>query len=289
MASANSGSITGISPVGQQFSATFTTVSDQCGSPYYCGWFAYATQIGVGEACNPYDTAGKLVYVGALHDDPGTEAVPNTFYVNGVPFKLCLSVSYGSATKVSVAEAIYTPPVAVPSPTPVPAAATPVPTVVPQDEADGTVYVAMTIGEAKANVPALLKKEYKSKFSRGTLTRACLRASSRKVRCRVGWKKGAYKYSGVVMLWYGDDDAADDYSNYTYSFEIKRKRTKSTRSSSGGNAPTAQPSCNPNYSGACLPLTGDVDCGEISARDFSSTGSDPFQLDGDDDGIACES
>jgi len=49
--------------------------------------------------------------------------------------------------------------------------------------------------------------------------------------------------------------------------------------------------CDPNYSGACIqPYSqGDVDCGEISARRFRSIGSDPHRLDGDKDGIACES
>lgn len=59
-------------------------------------------------------------------------------------------------------------------------------------------------------------------------------------------------------------------------------------------APAAEPEpagdCNPAYSGACVP-TGvrDVDCTELSARDFASVGSDPYGLDGDDDGVACES
>jgi endonuclease YncB( thermonuclease family) len=55
--------------------------------------------------------------------------------------------------------------------------------------------------------------------------------------------------------------------------------------------PTSTPgdSCNPNYSGACLPLTGDVDCSEIQDRDFHVVGTDEFALDGDGDGVACES
>lgn len=54
----------------------------------------------------------------------------------------------------------------------------------------------------------------------------------------------------------------------------------------------AQPSrggCNPNYSGACLPLHRDVDCGEITARDFRVVGTDVYRLDRDGDRIACES
>jgi len=52
--------------------------------------------------------------------------------------------------------------------------------------------------------------------------------------------------------------------------------------------PSPGPSCNPNYSGACLPLTGDVDCSEISARNFYVVGTDVFRLDADGDRVACE-
>jgi hypothetical protein len=52
---------------------------------------------------------------------------------------------------------------------------------------------------------------------------------------------------------------------------------------------TSAQGCDPNYSGACVPLsTVDLDCPQIPATDFSSTGNDPHDLDGDKDGIACE-
>lgn len=48
--------------------------------------------------------------------------------------------------------------------------------------------------------------------------------------------------------------------------------------------------CDPNYAGACIPpYPPDLDCSDISARRFRSTGSDPHGFDGDGDGIACES
>ena len=53
--------------------------------------------------------------------------------------------------------------------------------------------------------------------------------------------------------------------------------------------PSPTHSCNSNYSGVCLPLSGDVDCSEISARDFYVVGTDVFALDADGDRIACES
>lgn len=50
-----------------------------------------------------------------------------------------------------------------------------------------------------------------------------------------------------------------------------------------------KPPCHPNYS-ACLPIVADLDCGEISQRNFLVIGGkDPYRLDSDNDGIACES
>lgn len=48
-------------------------------------------------------------------------------------------------------------------------------------------------------------------------------------------------------------------------------------------------SCQPGYS-PCLPITGDLDCGEIPAasKPVRVTGGDPYRLDRDGDGIGCE-
>jgi uncharacterized protein YraI len=52
--------------------------------------------------------------------------------------------------------------------------------------------------------------------------------------------------------------------------------------------PPAQ-SCDPNYSGACIPVVGgDLDCGDVPFKRFHSVGSDPHGFDRDGDGIACE-
>ena len=53
--------------------------------------------------------------------------------------------------------------------------------------------------------------------------------------------------------------------------------------------PTPAPSCNANYGRVCLPLSGDVDCSEITAQDIPVVGTDVFRLDADGDGIGCES
>jgi hypothetical protein len=47
--------------------------------------------------------------------------------------------------------------------------------------------------------------------------------------------------------------------------------------------------CQPGYA-PCLPRTADLNCSDIppSKRPVRVTGSDPYRLDGDRDGIACE-
>lgn len=41
--------------------------------------------------------------------------------------------------------------------------------------------------------------------------------------------------------------------------------------------------------GACLPVVGDLNCTDIAAKDFYADPSDPYGLDRDGDGVACES
>jgi hypothetical protein len=47
--------------------------------------------------------------------------------------------------------------------------------------------------------------------------------------------------------------------------------------------------CEPGYSG-CLPRVADLNCADVPAQDkpVRVTGSDPYRLDGDGDGLACE-
>ena len=62
---------------------------------------------------------------------------------------------------------------------------------------------------------------------------------------------------------------------------------------SGAIAQNAE--CDPHYSGACVPVyrtaADDVDCADIEEKNFTvvTIGEDPHRLDGDQDGIACES
>lgn len=58
-------------------------------------------------------------------------------------------------------------------------------------------------------------------------------------------------------------------------------------SSDNAEEPTG---CQPGYS-PCLPVSGDLDCADVRALGkarVSVTGSDPYRLDGDGDGVGCE-
>jgi hypothetical protein len=54
-------------------------------------------------------------------------------------------------------------------------------------------------------------------------------------------------------------------------------------------APTAGAGCDPNYAGACVPISSvDLDCGDVGRR-VTVIGVDIHRLDSDGDGIGCDS
>jgi Excalibur calcium-binding domain len=61
---------------------------------------------------------------------------------------------------------------------------------------------------------------------------------------------------------------------------LSRKATPNNASGAG---------CQPGYS-PCLPRVADLNCGDIPSakKPVRVTGSDPYRLDGDGDGVACE-
>jgi micrococcal nuclease len=61
-------------------------------------------------------------------------------------------------------------------------------------------------------------------------------------------------------------------------------------SPAGGGGGGGGGNCHPSYPDFCIaPPPPDLDCADINGTDFTVTGSDPHRLDGDDDGIGCES
>ncbi|MGI0012777.1 MAG: thermonuclease family protein [Nitrososphaera sp.] len=54
--------------------------------------------------------------------------------------------------------------------------------------------------------------------------------------------------------------------------------------------PDDEPDCDPSYPDVCIPSPPpDLDCGDISYRNFRVVGSDPHRFDGNKDGVGCES
>jgi hypothetical protein len=84
--------------------------------------------------------------------------------------------------------------------------------------------------------------------------------------------------TGARCTGYGAGSGTDDEPPPT-----RRPRAPSTRSSVPG-------SCEPGYS-PCLPRVSDLNCNEIPAdkKPVRVTGSDPYRLDGDHNGVGCQS
>jgi hypothetical protein len=76
-----------------------------------------------------------------------------------------------------------------------------------------------------------------------------------------------------------------DREYHRYGFHCHTGRL--SRSSAGGN--TSGSGCQPGYS-PCLPRVADLNCADIPAskKPIHVTGDDPYGLDRDRDGIACE-
>jgi micrococcal nuclease len=48
--------------------------------------------------------------------------------------------------------------------------------------------------------------------------------------------------------------------------------------------------CDPNYAGACVPVSAsDLDCADVGAKNFQVIGTDRHRFDGNHDGVACQS
>ena len=76
-----------------------------------------------------------------------------------------------------------------------------------------------------------------------------------------------------------------DRQYHRYRFHCHTGRL--SRSAAGGNS--AGSGCQPGYS-PCLPRVADLNCSDIPAskKPIHVTGDDPYRLDGDGDGLACE-
>jgi hypothetical protein len=253
----------------------------------YCGYWLMVTTVPAAQVCTPLVTGSS--WVGTLYsseDSAFAQAASASWHEWPAIYtgskRACLYAET-TGTEMLLAEAVYDVPAAAPvtpqSQTPAPAATQPV-SVRP-----------LAISRARAELVDVLSAQFDG-FVRSALKRDCYRLGAVSIRCRVRWDyRRRWRYEGFVDIRTDPDDP--DFLTSTPSIRRKRLRTVPTKvEPSHPTTPSRQPTtsrCNPNYSGVCLPLTGDIDCPEIAAHDFRVVGDDPFRLDGDGDGIACES
>lgn len=77
---------------------------------------------------------------------------------------------------------------------------------------------------------------------------------------------------------------------YKTRVKIKYRTVTEPAPAYGGDSGSGDAECSDEYVGACVPVDAyDVDCDELVESDFDSVGSDPYGLDADGDGVACES
>jgi hypothetical protein len=114
--------------------------------------------------------------------------------------------------------------------------------------------------------------------------------------CRVGWRlepDASDPISSTIRLDAGDEEA--DNRRYDIDFEdaefvvssscVAWRMTMQTSSSS----PEGGAECDDSYADVCIPpYPPDLDCGEITERNFAVTGSDPHGFDREGDGLGCE-
>jgi hypothetical protein len=234
-----------------QIRATFTSTSTTCTPEGLCGWFPFATEVDAGQACSPADD----IYEGNYKNEPGTQTSTETFPLLFDSVRLCLYISGPDAVDRLVAQYDYASP-------------------------------PLTVREAKANLPDILRREYGRRFThRKHFRRSCYRHSTQKVRCRVRWDWTRFRYRGAVSM----RNDPDDPGSILYSTSIRRKRLHPKREP----APPQQ-NCDPNYSGCLKPNVSDYDCaggegdGPYYTGEVQVLGDDHYELDRDGDGIACE-
>ena len=74
-----------------------------------------------------------------------------------------------------------------------------------------------------------------------------------------------------------------EYHRYGFHCHTGGRLSRRATRTNGGTG------CQPGYS-PCLPRVAELNCGDIpsSKKPVRVTGSDPYRLDGDGDGVACE-
>jgi hypothetical protein len=199
VASAYSGSIGNPRPSLDSYSVylDYSVTFDRCSASGFCGWYPHAWQVPASSPC--FVDKSYLTYVGNYQGASGTQTGTDNFYPHYTPARICLYVSGPDDQEYLIADYVYPGGTSTPAaPAPTPAAPVVTPTPAPVDEVS---VAPLTISDARLLAPDALRRKFKSRFASSTLTRACYRLTTEKVRCRVAWKKNPFKYSGTVTLW----------------------------------------------------------------------------------------
>lgn len=267
-------------------------VTHNCTAPpgdfTYCGYFLTVSTVPQGTACRPDNTT--WVQSGIYDHTQGQIPQSGSVYwaeyaMSGAqPRTACL---YNDGN-ILIAQSNYTIPGTAPSSSPT---STPVADVAP-----------LSVSAARANVTGILRQKFGGRFkAHRNYKRNCYRLTRQKVRCRVRWDHGAWRYSGAVDM---RNDPADPEGTILFTNTVRRKRLHSPTPKhspggpSGGPSPSpTRSSCDPNYSGACLnPNASDYDCAGGSGNGplyvqgpITVVGTDHYDLDAYGDGVGCES
>jgi hypothetical protein len=116
-------------------------------------------------------------------------------------------------------------------------------------------------------------------------SRAVLAPAAATKPCGPGYVHAALSWGHKCLRTGQFCKVSGDREYHRYRFHCHTGRL--SRSAAGGNSPG--PGCQPGYS-PCLPRVADLNCADIPAskKPVRVTGDDPYRLDGDGDGWACE-
>lgn len=304
---ADSGSITNVVDRGDgSAQATYTTTSTTCTAEGFCGWFPVASQVPASQACGA-SYGSDLTYVGEFQETSGSQSASEIFFPMASSVRLCLYISGPDLIEHLVAQYLYAsspppPPTPAPPPPPIPTPAPiPTPTPAPTPRSHKPYHApTLRMAAAQRRVPAALRAEYRSWFRHHRrFGGSCSRLGSHKIRCRVHWTKGHFRYRARVML----RNDLDEPASITWEVLAHRKRIhhkpehaapKPPAPRPTPKPPAPRPSCDANYGGCLKPNVSDYDCsggsgdGPYYTGPVRVIGDDHYDLDRDGDGIGCD-
>jgi hypothetical protein len=169
---------------GEQVRARYTATSTTCTQAGGCGWFPYAVQVRGAEACAA--STLRLTFVGDFRRRPGTQTGVDAFRPAWPSVRICLYIRGAAGANTLVAQSVWPEGTAEPAPSEPPRPRRPQP---------------LTVQEARDAVSTILRRRFGARFEqRRGYVRRCARVSPARVRCRVRWTSGPWRYAGVVTM-----------------------------------------------------------------------------------------